>query len=161
MRYLAILTLASCATFNPPSEEQKTGCYTYCGLFADRLPPGWTCNDLQAVENATASYTLRFSTDVPAMSGARSCNLHYWTLMVVNEESWFHPRVGNILGLTSCDDKQIFINNMPWGKNSLAHEYIHAFQNCKPEGEDKDDPAHSMWKENGLYSVINAVRSLR
>lgn len=163
MRTLLLMLLAacSCSTLAPKPDEQRTGCYTYCGLYADRLPDGWTCNDLQRIENLTVTYTLRFSTDTPAMMGARACDLHHWVLFVVDEAAWFHNQAGNILGLTSCDDKQIFINNTSKRKNSLSHEYLHAFQNCRPEGTDGGTvtDAHQNWEENGLYGVVESVRS--
>lgn len=148
MRTLLLMLLAacSCSTLAPKPDEQKTGCYTKCGLYADRLPDGWTCNDLQRVEAATVDSAVRLVKDKPALGGAIVCSIHDYTLHIVSKASWEANGYGEILGLTSCKARRIFINNVPVNETPLVHEYMHVFQGCSGE--------HKNWKTNGIDDAI-------
>lgn len=65
-----------------------------------------------------------------------------------------------VSGLTRCDLRVMIIGNQPVTKGALAHEYVHALQNCDPMPPiDDSDPYHSNWVRDGIYDAIEKVRS--
>lgn len=64
-----------------------------------------------------------------------------------------------VYGLTRCEFSVIEIGTDNLGRSALAHEMVHAMQNCIPLGPlDHDDYYHSNWDRDGINDAIEKVR---
>ncbi len=125
-------------------------CETALGFQADEVPVGWTCQDVQAVETAIVR-ELQQAQDKRYVN----CSLRGYKLVVIDVESWWS--FGRMVaGLTYCQNGNVIIGNSPPRKSALAHEMVHALQNCYPLGPyDEKDFYHSNWRRDGIYDAID------
>ncbi len=70
-----------------------------------------------------------------------------WTILV-HTESWIPHDVPYLVnGITRCSQRLIELNDKTWHESTLAHEIMHARENCPPAD-------HPNWVERGVYKAI-------
>lgn len=137
------LTASGCATVSK--------CTTTCGFRADEVPVGWTCQDVQDVESAIIRELQSAKDD----RLKKQCDLSRFQLLVVHAEDWWSFG-RQVQGLTYCENGNVIIGNSLPKDSALAHEIVHALQNCTPlEPYNDKDLFHSNWKRDGLYDAID------
>jgi len=132
----------------------------YTDDFDSKSFPPRSCEELQRAED----WIVHNSVDIKDPRKLGLCAaLEGWQLYVHPTVSWvdlFGRRVG---GLTFCNAKGINIGNEAFTRGSLAHEFYHVMQDCKPRHS--DDPldsadGHEAWFADGIYDAIGRTVSL-
>jgi hypothetical protein len=124
-------------------------CTTTCGFRADTVPVGWSCQDVQDVEDAIMREVQQTKDE-----RIKQCDFRGYQLVVIDAESWMSFS-RSVSGLTYCQNGNVIIGNAPPKDNALAHEFVHVLQKCTPQGPFEDDFYHSNWHRDGIHDAIN------